>query len=59
MIKVAATLLIGAALGYWFGFSDAKQHSENMVARAVTHVADWQREKVSNDIDKRTEGMEP
>ena len=59
MIRLVATLLVGAALGYGYGFTDARQHSDNIVARAVTHVADWQRERVTNDIDKKMEGMEP
>ena len=58
MIKVVMILLVGATTGYFYGFDDAKQNEQHIVARAVTRVGDWRRDQLTNDIDTRMERME-
>jgi hypothetical protein len=53
-------LLIGAGLivGYYAGFGDAQDHSENLGVRIIHRVGGDNRERVSTDVDKQMEHVE-
>jgi len=57
MFKFIAVLVIGIAIGYFYGFDDAKRHDENVVARAVDRVG-VTGSKSSTDVDKQMEAAE-
>ena len=58
MIKILMILLVGAAAGYFYGFADAKQNEQHIVARTVARVGDWRRDQLSNDVDTQMERVE-
>jgi hypothetical protein len=41
--------------GYFAGFNDAQDHSENLGARIIHRVGGDNRERVSTDVDKQME----
>ena len=51
-------LRVGATVGYFYGFDDAKQNEQHIVTRTVTRVGDWRRDGVTNDLDTRMWGIE-
>ena len=57
MFKFIAVLVIGIAIGYFYGFDDAKRHDENVVARVVDRVGTTG-SKYSTDVDKQMEAAE-
>jgi hypothetical protein len=38
MFKFVIVLVIGIAIGYFYGFDDARKHDENVVERVVDSV---------------------
>ena len=58
MFKFLFALVIGIAIGYFYGFGDAKKHDENVVTRVVAQVGGNNRGKYNNDIDKRMDNLE-
>jgi hypothetical protein len=42
-------------LGYFAGFNDAQDHTENLGARIIHRVGGDNRERVSTDVDKQME----
>jgi hypothetical protein len=58
-MKLLFTLLLGAALGYTFGFQDAQKHEKNIFARstssAVGKVGGSNRKNMDGDLDGRME----
>jgi hypothetical protein len=58
-MKLLFTLLLGAALGYIFGFKDAQTHEKNIFARstssAVGKVGGSNRKNMDGDLDGRME----
>jgi hypothetical protein len=50
-----ALFLLGIVVGYFYGFSDAKSHRDNVVRRVVSTVGGSNRSKLSNDVDARYE----
>lgn len=57
-MKYILVLVIGIAVGYSYGFSDARQHSRNIVVRLVDHVGGSNRGKYNQDIDKQMDQLE-
>ena len=57
MFKFIAVLVIGIAIGYFYGFDDAKRHDENVVVRVVDRVG-VTGSKYSTDVDKQMEAAE-
>jgi hypothetical protein len=57
MFKFIAVLVIGIAIGYFYGFDDAKRHDENVVVRVVDRVGTTG-SKYSTDVDKQMEAAE-
>ena len=53
-----ALFLLGIVVGYFYGFSDAKSHRDNVVRRVVSTVGGSNRSKLSNDVDARYEATE-
>jgi hypothetical protein len=45
----------GLVIGYFAGFSDAQDHTENLGARIIHRVGGDNRERVSTDVDKQME----
>lgn len=58
MKKYLIAILLGAAAGYSFGFSDAKSHDENIVERTLGRVGGSTREKYRTDVDKQMDAIE-
>ncbi|HEX5581246.1 MAG TPA: hypothetical protein VFX39_06670 [Gemmatimonadaceae bacterium] len=51
MVRVLLVLAIGVAIGYMYGFGDAKQHDQNVVARYLDRVGGDARSYSANDTD--------
>lgn len=58
MLKFVFVLTVGIAIGYFYGFDDAKKNDENVVSRVVDRVGGSNRGKYGNDIDKKMEAVE-
>ena len=58
MFKFAFALVVGISIGYFYGFADAREHAENVVTRVVAEVGGSNRDRYSNDIDKRMDNLE-
>ena len=57
MMKYMIILAIGIAIGYFYGFSDAKTYQHNVVARTVAKVGGSNRGKYNQDIDRKMDGV--
>jgi hypothetical protein len=55
MFKTLLLICVGLAIGYFAGFSDAQDHTENLGARIIHRVGGDNRERVSTDVDKQME----
>ena len=53
MFKFVVVLVIGIAIGYFYGFDDAKKHDENVVERVGTTGSKYQ-----TDVDKQMDAAE-
>jgi hypothetical protein len=53
MMKIAFILCIGIAIGYAYGFRDAKLHSDNIVERTISRVGGAARDEIANDFDAK------
>ena len=55
-------LVAAVAVGYWYGFRDARKHEMPLYRRAVGQIADKaggaSRSRVSNDLDERARKLE-
>ena len=58
MLKFALVLVAGIAIGYFYGFDDAKKNDENVVTRVVERVGGSNRGKYNSDIDKKMQAAE-
>ena len=54
-MKYFLILAIGVAIGYGYGFQDAKKHQKSVVSRVLDRVGGSNRGKYDQDIDKKTE----
>lgn len=57
-MKYVFILAIGVAIGYGYGFKDARKHEEHVVKRLVNRVGGDNRGKYSTDIDKQMQSVE-
>lgn len=57
MFKFIVALVIGIAIGYFYGFDDAKRHDDNIVTRVVDKVGTTG-SKYQTDVDKQMEAAE-
>ena len=55
MVKTVLVLCVGVALGYGFGFKDAKKHDKPVVTRVVDRIGGTNRGKYDQDIDKQAD----
>jgi len=58
MLKLFMLICAGLVIGYYAGFSDAQDHTENVGARIIHRVGGDNRERVSTDVDKQMEHAE-
>jgi hypothetical protein len=58
MFKYIFFLAIGLAAGYSFGFKDAKEHDETIVARTIERVGGSTRDKYRTDVDRQMDQLE-
>ena len=58
MKRFVALFILGIVIGYFYGFSDAKSHRDNVVRRVVSTVGGSNRSKFSNDMDAKVEAAE-
>lgn len=58
MFKPFMLICAGLVIGYYAGFSDAQDHSENLGARIIHRVGGDNRERMSTDVDKQMEHVE-
>lgn len=58
MKKLVLLFIAGVVVGYFYGFSDAKSHRDNVVRRVVATVGGSNRSKLSNDVDAKVEAAE-
>ncbi|MBA2686444.1 MAG: hypothetical protein H0U66_18310 [Gemmatimonadaceae bacterium] len=55
MLKPVLLICFGLVVGYFAGFGDAQDHSENLGARIIHRVGGDNRDRVSTDVDKQME----
>jgi hypothetical protein len=58
MFKFIVILVVGIAIGYFYGFDDAKKHDVTVVERVVGRVGGSTRGKYGTDVDKQMEAAE-
>jgi hypothetical protein len=51
-------LVLGIAIGYGYGFQDAKIHKKSIVERTIDRVGGKNRGAYNNDIDKASASAE-
>lgn len=56
MKKIVFLIGVGAAIGYFAGFSDARQHDKNVVQRWVDRVG--KKSTGKNDVDAAMDRIE-
>ena len=54
-MKYILVLAIGLAIGYGYGFKDAKKHKTTVVSRVLAKVGGSNRGKYDSDLDKKAE----
>ena len=55
MLKPVLLICAGLVLGYFAGFSDAQDHTENLGTRIIHRVGGDNRERMNTDVDKQME----
>ena len=58
MKKMLMFVIIGIAVGYFIGFSDAHAHQDTVVKRLVDRVGGISRDRMPNDIDAQMDRLE-
>ena len=58
MRKVILLVAIGVALGYWWGWTDAQVHDEDVVTRLVNRAGGKTRASLKNDADQTMDSLE-
>lgn len=51
-------LILGIAIGYGYGFQDAKVHKKSIVERTIDRVGGKNRGAYNNDLDKANASAE-
>jgi hypothetical protein len=57
-MKFVIVLVIGIAIGYFYGFDDSKKHDDNILTRTVHGVGGSNRGRYNNDVDKQMDRLE-
>lgn len=58
MRKILLLLAIGVAIGYWWGFKDAKVNEHDIVSRLVSRAGGATRGNVTNNTDRLMDSLE-
>lgn len=58
MMKYVFVLALGGAAGYFYGFTDGRTHTENIVLRTVAQISGKGGQFMGNDVDKQMERLE-
>jgi hypothetical protein len=58
MKKALFLLVVGVALGYWLGFTDAQGHNENVAVRLINQVGGKTRSTVKSNTDQALDSLE-
>ena len=58
MMRILLILLVGAALGYGYGFRDAQTNEKTVVARVLDRLGGDARQYSSNDVDRQMNRLE-
>jgi hypothetical protein len=57
VLKFILVLLIGIAVGYSYGFKDAKKHKKDILERTVERVGGKNRGAYDTNLDKRADAV--
>ncbi len=57
-MKYVLLLLIGMAIGYGYGFKDAKKHEKTVFSRTIDKIGGSNRGKYKTDTDKQMKDVE-
>ena len=58
MLRTLLILVVGVAIGYFYGFHDAQVHRHDIVARAVQATGGSVRGDVGNNVDGMMDSVE-
>ena len=58
MVKTLLVLAVGVAIGYAYGYKDAKTHQKTIVERVLDHAGASARGKYDPDLDKQVDSAE-
>lgn len=58
VVRTLLILVVGASLGYYLGYKDARTHDRSVVERALDGVAASSRGKYDSNVDKATESVD-
>ena len=58
MRKVLILLALGAALGYWWGWTDAQVNQDDVVTRLVNRAGGRTRSSVTSNADRTMDSLE-
>ena len=57
MVKTLLILAVGVAIGYSYGYKDAKTHDKTVVERALDRVGGAARGRYSSDVDRTADSL--
>lgn len=58
MFKYLVLLALGVAIGYGYGWKDAKKHTKHVAERVLERIGGDSRELMSADIDRKMKDAE-
>jgi hypothetical protein len=58
MKKALVLLLIGMAVGYWWGYTDANTYGADVVTRMIQHTGGKTRRSVGSNADRLMDSVE-
>jgi hypothetical protein len=58
MKKALLLLAIGLAVGYWLGFNDAQNNTDDIITRLVTRTGGSTRDAVQSNADRMLDSVE-
>lgn len=57
MVRTLLILAIGVAIGYVYGYKDAKTHDKTVVERVLDRVGGSARGRYSSDVDREADSL--
>ncbi|HXY30832.1 MAG TPA: hypothetical protein VEI06_08975 [Gemmatimonadaceae bacterium] len=58
MFRTAILIIVGVTIGYFYGFSDAQSHTDNLAVRVVNDIGGKNRASVRTDVDTKMDSVE-